>query len=345
MLYKEYITISDMVLHKIGSNCCQEGVTYSNEIIKLDKDLQELLKTYFLRSFKSEEYYNFTHSSDINLNEIFHFASIIFKDKKTFLYVSKKIASYLYECSAHPNIKRGELYIVYFENCILNGETIDALGIFKSENKDKFIKIYDTSNGFGIEENEGISINRLDKGCLIFNSQKEDGFILSVVDNTNKTQGAEAKYWTEAFLHIKPRRDSFHQTNHIISICRDYSESPLLNQGKLERISFMSRVLNSLSNDCNNVEELTNTLFDNDEERHKFSEYIKQYSKSENLDLTGNISLNTEVLKKETRKKSIIKLDKSFEIRLLTPSEKNIIKGFDSERNQFFYTFFFNHES
>lgn len=345
MLYKEYISIRDIALHKVGSNACQEGVSFSNETISLNNELNELLKVYFLRPFKTEEYFNLTHSSELNLNEIYHFTTQIFNQEESFIEVSKKIALYLYECSNHPNIKRGEIYVVYFENCILDGETIDAIGIFKSENKDKFIKIYNTPNGFGLEENEGISIKRLDKGCLIFNILKEEGYILSVVDNTNKSQGAEAKYWTDAFLHIKPRRDSFHQTNHLISMCRDFSESPMLNDGKLEKISFLSRVLENLSENCNNVEDLTDKLFDNEAERCQFSEFVKNYSKSVNIDLNGVISIDKEVLKKETKKKSIIRLDKSFEIRLLSPSKSNIIKGFDSERQKFFYTLFFNQES
>jgi len=344
MLYKEYITIRKMVLHKIGSYSCQEGVSFSNETLILDNALQELLKTFFLTPFKSEEYYNFTHSSELDLNEIFRFVSIIFENGETFLDISRKMATYLYECSSHPNIKRGELYIVYFENCILDGETTDAIGIFKSENKDKFIKIYDTATGFGIEENEGISINRIDKGCLIFNIQKKDGYVISVVDNTNKSRGSEAKYWTESFLHIKPRQDSFHQTKQIISICRDFSESPFVHEGKLEKISFLSKVFESLSKNCSSIDELAEKIFEDKDSRSEFSEFIKSHANSENIDITGKISMNKDIVNRETKKKSTIKLDNSFEIRIFGSTDGNIIKGFNALRQQYYYTLFFNNE-
>lgn len=51
--------------------------------------------------------------------------------------------------------------------------------------------------GFEISSESGVSINKVDKGCLIFNIEKENGYIVAVVDNTNK--GAEAKYWTDDF--------------------------------------------------------------------------------------------------------------------------------------------------
>ena len=40
----------------------------------------------------------------------------------------------------------------------------------------------------------GVNINKLDKGCLIFNTNKEDCYVVSVVDNSNR---GEAKYWVE----------------------------------------------------------------------------------------------------------------------------------------------------
>ena len=40
-----------------------------------------------------------------------------------------------------PNIKGGDLFVVYFKDCQLNGETLDAIGLFKSENKSQFLKV------------------------------------------------------------------------------------------------------------------------------------------------------------------------------------------------------------
>ena len=96
------------------------------------------------------------------------------------------MARYLYEQSEHPNIKRGDLYVVYFKDCILDGETVDAIGLFKSENKDTYIRINHVAGGFSVESQTGMSINKLDKGCLIFNIKKNEGYVACVVDNANK---------------------------------------------------------------------------------------------------------------------------------------------------------------
>ena len=40
-----------------------------------------------------------------------------------------------------------------FKDCLINGETYDAVGLFKSEkNKDTFLKVYLSGGGFEIEE-------------------------------------------------------------------------------------------------------------------------------------------------------------------------------------------------
>ena len=52
MLYKEYIKISKLSIHKIGNKLCQEGVEFSKQEIGVDTEMSEILKTYFLLPFK-----------------------------------------------------------------------------------------------------------------------------------------------------------------------------------------------------------------------------------------------------------------------------------------------------
>lgn len=90
MLFNEYININNLVLHQIGSNACQEGIHYSNELTYIDNDLKQLLKGHFLTPFKADEYYNFVHSSELELNEIYQYVTRIFSNKKDFWRYLKK---------------------------------------------------------------------------------------------------------------------------------------------------------------------------------------------------------------------------------------------------------------
>ncbi len=48
-----------ITLHYIGNKILGEGVSFANEELQLDEDMTDLLKHYFLGSFKSEETYQF----------------------------------------------------------------------------------------------------------------------------------------------------------------------------------------------------------------------------------------------------------------------------------------------
>jgi hypothetical protein len=144
---------------------------------------------YFLSNFeKTNEVYRLSHiTNDLNLNEVFHFAEMIFEEKDDFHLHTKQIAKHLHDISNHPNIKTGEFYCAYFKNVQIEGEVLDAIGLFKSESKEPFLIVEQEQLDFNVNYQEtAINIKKLDKGCLIFNTEKEVGYKVVVVDQTNR---------------------------------------------------------------------------------------------------------------------------------------------------------------
>ena len=133
-------TLESVVAHFIGNQNEGESIKYSQSVLDIDDEtLYGLLFTYFLTHFKEPEYFNFTFSTgELALNPVYNFVANIFDDPTCIHEQSVKIARHLYEKSKHPNIKSGELYISYFRNLLVDDELTDAIGIFKSENKDLF---------------------------------------------------------------------------------------------------------------------------------------------------------------------------------------------------------------
>jgi len=196
--------IKNLVIHKVGNKKLEEALKLSLHDFAVSESIHDILSSYFLSSFKSSIHYSFYHDIDIDMNVVSVCANKIFDNPKTLLQQSVNLAKHLYEQSVHPKIKGGEFYTVYFKDCIIDGHTVDAIGLFKSENKDTFLKVYPAGDGFEIESDKGININKLDKGCLIFNIERENGYVVAVVDNTNK--GVEAQYWMDDFLHVRQRK-------------------------------------------------------------------------------------------------------------------------------------------
>ena len=220
MHYFDSTTISESVyLHQVGNKSNDEPLVLSSNPLELTDTIKKDLKQYFLSHFKPTEYSCFEHDASLSLNEVYSYVSAIFENQENLAQQSKYLAQSLYRKGVHPNIKGGEFYVVYFKNCLIDGEMTDAVGLFKSENKDSFLKVQRNGDRFEILQELGVNINKLDKGCLIFNTNKEDGYVVSVVDNSNR---GEAKYWVEDFLQVKRKNDSYTQTQNAMTMCKNF---------------------------------------------------------------------------------------------------------------------------
>jgi hypothetical protein len=309
--------------------------------------VRDLLMKYFLSSFKSEEYYNFYHDSDINLNEMFVYSNQIFNDPSELYDSSLKIAKHLHNHSDHPKIKSGEFYIVYFENCIVDDEITDCIGLFKSENKDTYLKVFLRGENFEINYDNGINIRKLDKGCLIFKTEKDAGYKISIVDAVNKD--VEAMYWREDFLKIKPRDDNFYSTKNIIDLCKSFSDQVLDDKEKTDKkskINFIKNTEKYLSESENfNMNEFEKKVIDKPEIRSEFNHFKKEYQEMFDINADDDFKISANAIKKSKKYfKSVIKLDKNFHV-YVHSSPEFIEKGFDDEKKMKFYKLFFEDEN
>ena len=195
----------DVFLHQIGNKLNDEALVLSSQPLDISDDIKKSLMSYFLSHFKQTEYYTFDHDASLAMNEVYNYVSAIFDNSKNLAEQSKFLAKTLYRSCMHPNIKCGEFYVAHFKNCLIDGVMTDAVGLFKSENKVPFLRVLRSEHKFEVIQEQGVNLNKLDKGCLVFNTQRKDGYIVSVVDNSNKK--GEAKYWIEDFLHLIPKND------------------------------------------------------------------------------------------------------------------------------------------
>lgn len=334
--------VESICLHKVGNKIADEGIRLSKNHLAVQDNVKNILLKYFIGSFQTEELYTFCHDSDISLNEVYHYCSEIFASTKCIHEQSINLAKHLYNNSTHPKIKIGEFYVVYFKNCIIDSQYVDAIGLFKSENKETFLKIYPKGDDFEIESEKGININRLDKGCLIFNAEKENGYVVTVVDNTNK--GTEAKYWTEDFLHVRPRKDSFSQTQNMLSLCKNFVSQLPNENGKIEKASYMNRSVEALKEESVNIEDFAEQVFETPKLVSEFKRYKDAYQKERDIEFDSSFITDSKAIKrKATGTMTTIKLDKNFDISI-HGGEQYIVRGYDKEREMYYYQLFFKEE-
>ena len=143
MLYTEESRIGALAVHIVGNKAKDEPLMVSPSLSDQlsDAALMQTLLAYFMGGFKSEEYFNLYHDTDLTCNEVWNFTCKIFDDPESFYDHSVSLARHLYETGMHPQIKSGEFYVVYFTDCRFGGETVDAVGLFKSETRDTFLDV------------------------------------------------------------------------------------------------------------------------------------------------------------------------------------------------------------
>jgi hypothetical protein len=333
--------INFIALHKIGVKFLDENIVLSRKVLSPTEDMSNLLLRYFLSPFKSPEYFNLYHDINITMNEVFVCASKIFDNPETLLEQSQNLAKHLYEQSTHPKIKGGEFYTVYFKDCIIDGETVDAVGLFKSENKDTFLKVFPKGDGFEIESEKGININKLDKGCLIFNTERENGYIVAVVDNTNK--GVDAQYWVDDFLHIRQRKDEYYNTQNILSLCKNFVKNELPQQFEVSKADQATLLNESVQffkdKDSFNFMEFANEIMKQPEVIESFNQFKTNYQKEYKLELADNFIISDSAVKKQARVlKTVIKLDKNFDIHI--HGNRNLIEQGADENGKFYKIYY-----
>lgn len=346
MIYSENTIITNIAIHFVGNKSNEDF--FCPSIKKLDdfESIHDLLLKYFISSFKSEEYYNFYHDIDINMNEVYACVSKIFANPEVLFEQSINLAKHLYEQTNHPKIKEGEFYTVYFKDIIVNGEKLDAIGLFKSENKDMFLKVNRLNEGFEIDSENGININKLDKGCLIFNKDVENGCLVAVVDNTNR--GIDAQYWFDHFLHLRQCKNEYYNTQNLLTLTKNFITKELPQQfdvTKADQVDLLNKSVNYFKeNEKFGLVEFTNEVIGQKEVIDKFNEYKSAFEQERELEIAEEFEISNTAVKKQARVfKSVIKLDKNFHI--YVHGNKELIEQGVDEKGRKFYKIYYQEEN
>ncbi len=343
----EATELKALVLHHVGNRSHEENLTLSQELVDIsDESVQSVLLRYFLEHFNDYEYYNF-EAGGLSLvqNPIYASVSAIFEDPELLLTQSLDIARHLFSQSTHPNIKGGDFYIAYLAHAMIGDELTDAIGLFKSEVISKFLKTRRTHEGYRLTTDEGTYTGKLDKACLIYNTDRENGYRMSMVDTVSK--GLEAKYWRDHFLGIKPAQNEFFHTGQIMDVTKGFVNDQMPLEFEMEpkdRLEFLDRSIDYFKNVPHySEEEFAEAVFDDLDVTSAFKSYREDYETRNNLDLSPSFELDSNAVKRKAGKfKSIIKLDKNFHIYI--HGDRSKIERDTDERGRKFYRIFYNEE-
>ncbi|WP_312388718.1 nucleoid-associated protein [Chryseobacterium sp.] len=329
-----------IALHYIGNKINGEGARFADEELQLNEEKTELLLNYFLGGFKDEATHHFYSDSYLVNNPVYKTISDIFENKETFIDKSKDLGRLLFDAAENPRIQGGDFFVVYFPAEDENGT--DKIGLFKTEKKESFLKIFPNESD-PVEVDKGISLAKIDKAALIYNKDKETGFVLQVVDNN---KNGDMYYWFEDFLKVRQRTDDYFHTQESLSIYKDFIKKQLpveFEVSKTDQADFLNKSIAFFKEKEEfKLDEFTSEVLQDEAVIESFNNFKTDYEQDMQINVAEEFAINEAALKKASRSfKSIIKLDSNFHIYI--HGDKSKITQ-DQDENGKFYKVYFEKE-
>lgn len=342
MLDPTNCTLRQTVVHMVSR---EEKKPLTEAIDVTDGHLIELLKKYFLSPFTAPEYFAFDTSPE-NTNVLLQVTDEIFNNQQAFLSHAANIARHHEACAAKTPVKDGELYIAFFSDILVDGEPHDALGIFKSEDKDTYLQLHRlASGGLTLRPALGINVQKLDKGCLILNKDSDQGYRVCIVDRENKT----SVFWKDEFLRVRGWEDSFHHTKNFMNLAREYLVDQLQEDfkvSKADQIDLLNRSVEFFKGrDTFQKQQFEAEVLEDPGVIESFRKFSQDYQGQSALDILDNFEISAQAVKRQARIfKSVLKLDKNFHV-YIHGNRELIEKGFDEHKGKHYYKIFFDKEA
>lgn len=334
------------MVHFVGIREREEPLVLTESPVTTEPALQSELLGFFLRRFEfAYEQYRFDAES-----KAWPLIRGIFDDPGNLVASSGTLATLLHEAIAHPKVKPGEVVIARFSEVLHEGEPVQAIGIFKMENRTRFLEIQpgadSGSPAYSFSIREGIDLVRPDKSCLILNVQGEDGYLVKITDPYSR--GGEAGYWRDQFLGLRQRVSDYSRTRSVLSTTREFVAETLGKEFQVEA-SEKAELLNRSMEWFQDRETFDAGAFERDvfqdpEVIESYRRFSREKMGEADTEVTEEFPVSAAAVKKQARVfKSVLKLDRNFHI-YIHGNRELIQRGQDPDGRKY-YKLYFSEES
>jgi hypothetical protein len=339
------IELEHLITHYVGSKLREQEVKLSKKLSAVDASSENYLLRYLILPIKTEEFYHFHHSVSIEMNEVYKIISDIFSEPNDIIQHSQSLAKLLYNCTTHPKVNEGKLNVAHFSNIEIENELVNAIGIFKSETDAPFIKMEETEDAFAITHDFGFELKGIDKACLVFNTAKDTGYKVLLVDPAKGN--SDARYWKDEFLQVEPISDEFHQTNQVMGLTKRFVTEQIVedvNITRTEQIDLLNRAAGYFKeNETFEKEKFEEEVLQEEPIINSFRTYNDDYKQAHNIEIADSFEISAPAVKKQARVfKSVLKLDKNFHVYI--HGNKNMIEQGKEADGRKYYKLYFEEE-
>lgn len=323
--------IKAAVVQRVGNKSKEDGVAFSENLCRLE-GVEEYLLGVINASFKFDDWKQFYYIDDLELNPVYRFVSKIFEDDAAMVKQANNLARHLYEQSIHPNIKIGEFYVVLLDGCEVDGVETNAIGLFKSEVRETVLTVKMENNRLVLSPEMGMSLKKLEKGCIVFNVDKEQGYKVAVVDNSGTK--TDAHYWVDNFLHVRNCDDDYHQTERLTEMLAGFAMQ--VSEQSAEDGAVMAKKATEVlkAGETLTIEGLADVICRTEGQKEEFEAYRKNFEEEHGC-FTEEVNVVAKAAsRKPVSRMNTMKLGKDFEVKVLNP-EARIESGSDKKGRRY----------
>ena len=342
MIVFDQLELEQLITHQVGSHSQDEGTRLSTAATQIPDATLEHLYAYLLHPFKSQEQFHFAHTTELELNPVYALVHSLFANPGALAELSGKLCQLLYQASNHPKVAAGQFHVALFTGAIVGDEEVRAIGLFKTETSEPFLRAHLSQKHFEIDHLMGTPIDSLDKGCLIVQSESADGYRILLVDTLGR--GQPAQYWRGDFLGAKTVADEYEHTREYLSMAKQFVTRNLPAEFDTDRPAQAEMLNKSIAyfkeNDTFDQQEFAETVFEHSNMRQAFTDYKREYQAERAQPLPDEFGISEMAVKQQAKGfKSVIKLDANFHI-YVHGAREYIERGTDAEGRKFYKLYY-----
>ncbi|MEM9479330.1 MAG: nucleoid-associated protein [Verrucomicrobiota bacterium] len=337
--------ITALALAKVGNPIREEPLLVSKNLCKFNDREADLLTTCFLKPFRSLDLHQLDGERGPQDNPLFRIATQVFNQDAPLIDAASEIAGHLYATSNHPNIKSGDLCISLVDGIIIGGHAVKGLCLIKSEMKVPFLQIRENGGDLTLKTQEGISPDKVDKGCLILDYQSEDGYAVYLFDKSGHTH-----FWNHEFAGAIAVRNEEYLTKRYGEMCVEFAKSGMpetVNEEK--RLEVANNALAYL-NEANQfeIDDFTES-FGGPKMVEEISEFKEQFENETGVELEDSFEISKPEARKAKKKlKGRVRVDTGAEVvfssAFIDQSHRYLERGYDQAKGMKYMKIFFSHE-
>ena len=341
------INLSEINIQQIGIHYLNkelEKVVISEQpVTPSDNNMVKKLVKGLYHRFSLEVPFEFSNLRTEDSNRASNLIRQKFNSQVSFQEISVELASLYLDSYETENMKSGYLILLDLTNIMINEVSCSGLGILRSHEAEEFISPKQLNQFIDIDVLQGISLKNLEINCLIV---REENTKTDQVFFKNPSLEFKNNFFMDQYLSVVPVINEYHQTQGQINIYKSFVENELNLDSKIEKFDKINDSMQFLNQHDNfQISDFEEEVIKDPETIDSFKEFRQNFSDENDIELSDDFIISKNAVKNNTRYvRNVIKLDKNFHV-YVHGNRQNIVKGYDEEKDLYYYQIYFKEES